>query len=887
MGKSILLAAIFFVFLIPLSYSITLQDLINFFNFDFLTVGINVTSQNDFMTDKDGNNLNDTLIIELATSGNAGNYLVVVDLYDENIITNETNKTLSSGTSKFNISFPAESLTKNKFNYTIKIYSEDYGLKYSKEGIETSYYPNYEEGVKIINISDKSIGSNSLQLNFAINFTKNNFYEIFAYLQYNGSIIFSKINGTANAGVNNIILNFDNETIKSTHYRGSFNLTSIKINNKLVKTGYTTDVYDYRDFAQTSYFSGFSDYGFDADNNGLSDLLRLNITLEIKNDDSYRVEAALYDLFGNFIEKKEKTWPFIAGTNHIILDFNGTNIYGKKLNGPYIVKYAKIMENNSVIDQVNNFYATKNYNYADFERPQLPDLNLAFEISDGYHYGSNNISLNVTMNNTGDKNAFNVFLEIFDNYTYSINKSITILPANEHKKYSVNFVNAPDFELNAIADFDDFVEESSEGNNIIKEIIKINKKPALEHIGNITVNETDTVIVTAAAADNNSDILTFSVNNTRFAQNNNNFLWHTTTMDSGSYAVEISASDGYLYDSKIFEIIVLDRIELDSDNDGINDSLDRLIGRPDSISTSTLNLSFSIGNSANLSRIFNGTQKVEFKDSSTTIVEFDFNFSSATINLSDIIINKQPDNSTGAIVFSIRNMALPAGFTKTFYLDKLNQSKNGICIRDMEMTSIAEISSGCNEEDEHKIECSGTLQDGYNCTYLNSTKKYKVTGLKNSGIRQIDFEKSSETATTPAAFGDGSSGSAGGGGSGSSGSGSCLENWQCISWSECVNNLQTRSCKDLNNCGTSFNKPTEAKACTPEKQALAVLEEKEEKNIEEGDKESKNNAKSSLQGITGLLSGPPADANPTIGVFIVFVVIVAGLFGYIYFTYKA
>ena len=186
-------------------------------------------------------------------------------------------------------------------------------------------------------------------------------------------------------------------------------------------------------------------------------------------------------------------------------------------------------------------------------------------------------------------------------------------------------------------------------------------------------------------------------------------------MDSGRYAIKITAFDGYLYDSKIFEIIVLDRIELDWDNDGINDSLDRVIGESNSVNTSTLNLSFSIGNSTNLSRVFNGTQKIEFKDNSTTIVEFDFNFSSAAINLSNVIINKQPDNSTGAIVFSIRNMALPKGFTKTIYIDKLNISQNGICIRDMEVVSIAEISSSCNQENEHKIGCDSTLQDGYNC----------------------------------------------------------------------------------------------------------------------------------------------------------------------------
>src|SRR3989338_7636119 len=549
MGKSIWLAAIFFVFLIPLSYSITLQDLIGFFSFNFFTASINITSQNDFMADKDGNNINDTLIIALATYGDAGNYLVVADLHDDYIITNETNKSLAAGINKFNISFSTELLIKNKFNYTIKIYGEDYSLKYSKEDIETNHYPNYEEGVKIINISDNSGNNIFLSLNLTINFTKNNDYEIISYLEYNSSTIFSKINETINSGVDSIIINFDNETIKNTHYAGKFNLITIRINNKLVKTNYTTNIYDYRDFAQTSYFSSFSDNGVDINNNGLFDFLMLNATIEIKNGDSYKVEAALYDLFGNFIGKTDKTEFFNAGNHNVILNYNGTGIYEKKLNGPFVLKYAKLLRNNNATDQVTDFYITENYNYINFEKPQLPDLNLTVEVSDGHHYGKDNISINITIINIGNKNAFNVFLEIFDNNTYSINKSINILSANDYKKYSVDFVNASDFEFNAIADFDDFVEESSESNNIIKETIKINKKPILDQIDNITVNETDTVIITANATDGNSDALTFSVNNTKFSQDSSNFSLHTTTMDSGNYTIKINASDGYLHDS--------------------------------------------------------------------------------------------------------------------------------------------------------------------------------------------------------------------------------------------------------------------------------------------------------------------------------------------------
>ncbi|MFH0868415.1 MAG: CARDB domain-containing protein [Candidatus Woesearchaeota archaeon] len=424
------------------------------------------------MVDKDENNINDTLIIELTTNGNSGTYLISIDLYDKNVIKNETNKTLSSGANKFNITFSTDFFTKNKFNYTIKVYEENYSLKYSKENIETQFYNNYETTVNIVNISDKSI-NNRLQLNFTINFTKNNTYEIIAYLGYNNSIIFSKINQNVNAGVNNILMNFNNETIKNTHYIGKFNLTSLKLNNKIIKTDYLTNLYDYKDFAQTSYFAGFSDYGFDLNNNNLFDFLKLNTTLEIKNNDSYKVDLALYDLFSNFIAQENKTQALTTGTNNFIIDISGTKVYNNKLSGPFILKYAKLMKNNDIIDQVNDFYTTQAYNYTNFEKPDLPDLNVSIDASEDYFENNvtYNITFNVTVKNIGNKAAYNIFLEIFDNYTYSRNESLSILSSGDSVKYTTEIINISDIELNAIVDFDNFIEESNESNNVVKKTI--------------------------------------------------------------------------------------------------------------------------------------------------------------------------------------------------------------------------------------------------------------------------------------------------------------------------------------------------------------------------------------------------------------------------------
>ena len=44
--------------------------------------------------------------------------------------------------------------------------------------------------------------------------------------------------------------------------------------------------------------------------------------------------------------------------------------------------------------------------------------------------------------------------------------------------------------------------------------------------------------------------------------------------------------------------------------------------------------------------------------------------------------------------------------------------------------------------------------------------------------------------------------------------GNCTESWSCGSWSNCTSNIQTRTCTDSNNCGTTVNKPAVSQSCT-------------------------------------------------------------------------
>jgi hypothetical protein len=42
----------------------------------------------------------------------------------------------------------------------------------------------------------------------------------------------------------------------------------------------------------------------------------------------------------------------------------------------------------------------------------------------------------------------------------------------------------------------------------------------------------------------------------------------------------------------------------------------------------------------------------------------------------------------------------------------------------------------------------------------------------------------------------------------------CSEKWSCNTWTSCIGNMQTRTCIDSNNCGTSTYRPALSQACT-------------------------------------------------------------------------
>ncbi|MBS3131643.1 hypothetical protein J4212_04385 [Candidatus Woesearchaeota archaeon] len=446
--------------------NMTISQLINSYDYSYYNGTINVTSYNDYMIDKDSNGKNDTLIINLTTDAGSGTFTFIAEIDNgDSILVNSTLKALTASDKSADIRFPSELLSKERFNYSIRINNNNESLVFRKFNIEIKKYTNYETGTAILSTADENVNNNFLRINLTINSTAATTENITVTLAYNSSTISKTEQKTLSTGIQTMSIDFDNETVKSTHFYGNFTILSAVIGSKAFDINTNTSVYNYEDFAQTSYIKSISDGKTDSNNNNLSEFLEINFTIEVKEAATYTVSYDLYDEFDNFVTNISKSQSLNTGNQKIQTLANGTQIYKAKVNGPYLLTYAKLSIGNDTKDILFDAHTTNQSFYTDYERPPLPDLNVSIDVFFDESTNATNITVNIS--NDGTAPAFNVFLDIFDNTTYNNNRSDAFLDVGESIAYKFNITGSSNATLyTAIADFDNLVDESDETNNI-------------------------------------------------------------------------------------------------------------------------------------------------------------------------------------------------------------------------------------------------------------------------------------------------------------------------------------------------------------------------------------------------------------------------------------
>ena len=243
---------------------------------------------------------------------------------------------------------------------------------------------------------------------------------------------------------------------------------------------------------------------------------------------------------------------------------------------------------------------------------------------------------------------------------------------------------------------------------------------------------------------------------------NNNITFYFTDIYNiaGTYSLTINA------------ILNLDSIINDTDADGINDSNDTIYGTTANINTDIFNLTLEVNSSTNISKIFTGVHNTTFKSNGSTIIEFNNNYSTNSINLSKVIIKQQTQVNQSKLL--INGLTLQTNNTKIVYLNFTgNTTKYGsLCIKDEEIFSFTQISSDCNSSNEYYIKSIPYSDANYTITYVNISLNnlVKIQGLSHSGIEQV-----------------------------------CTEDWSYTDW-YCASGFLQRTASDANSCGTQASR---------------------------------------------------------------------------------
>jgi len=523
----------------------------------------------------------------------------------------------------------------------------------------------------------------------------------------NTSIYINATSFDSTSNISSCLLDWNNTNQTMTKL-GSTNNVSCYINKTITGSG----LFNYKVWANDT-----------ANNWGVSAVRYFNVTNTVPNITSYTPSAIAVS---------------VAENSSLQFNHTSTDINNDTLSYNWTLNLTTQSTSSSWLYQPN-FTAAAEYNVtllvSDGKSTDLQSWNLTVNntnrapVFDSYYPASLNISIaepnNQTFNiSAGDPDSDEIIMKWLFNST-NISDSFNYT-------FDGNYTSSGDYNITVV------INDSSVTavKTWLLTVNNTNRAPVLNQISNITVNESELVDINSSgevtATDPENDDLIFNYTSPL----NSSGEWKTNYQNSGTYTITITASDGALNDTQQITITVLE-IE-DEDNDGINDSSDYVSGNSSSINTTLTAITIYINNTATINRTFNGSFAVNITNSSKTILSFDWNFSSSKIlNFSSITLNKQSSSSSKGSLL-VRGINLTSqNKTKTVYVDNVDAGITTLCIKDAEIQTISNISTSCNVLNETLLTCNGTLQAGkYNCTAVENSMRYKITGLSYSGVVQ-------------------------------------------------------------------------------------------------------------------------------------------------------
>jgi len=445
------LTAVFFVlFLLLISFSSagSIWDLIGSYPFGYDSGEIGVSGVSDYMS-------SNFIYFDFSVSDvDAGNYTFYVDLDDVGGIASGELTTYVGSAGVVSVSIDCYDLSgKDQFNYSIRIYDVGGDLVYSEGDFVSGTY-SYEKGFDVLGIGDSDVSGDLIRFDVSLNSSLNSVKNVSLFLEYGNESLFVEGEVNLSKGINSVVLDLDGEVFGATHYVGKFDVVGILIGEVFIPLDLESAVYDYEDFVEGSYLSGFGSLVVDLDGDGLEDYLEIEFEINVKDAGSYLVGAHVYDSYGNYLTTVMGEDNLSVGTRSIFVRINGSLVYSFGVGGPYTLGFVGLDFGESGIDSVEDVEIGGNFSYENFERPALSDLVISFGSDEGF----------VVVENVGGADAFNVVVEVYGS-GYEEGFVVFSLDAGDVKSFVLS--HGGNISLVGLVDYEDLVEEENESNNVV------------------------------------------------------------------------------------------------------------------------------------------------------------------------------------------------------------------------------------------------------------------------------------------------------------------------------------------------------------------------------------------------------------------------------------
>ena len=202
-------------------------------------------------------------------------------------------------------------------------------------------------------------------------------YYVLAWLRHApaSELAWASAGATLDPGTHTIEPVFDGRLIRASGHDGPYDVSRVELrvidDDSLVDAAddaHTTDAYERTDFdpPDVAFSGSFSDTGVDSGTDGLYDLLRISVGIDVEKGDTYSVIGELEGSAA--IAVARETASLAKGSHSVDLDFDGQSIFQHRKNGPYHLRKLRIEDASGTrIDFIYDAHATADYGYDEFQ----------------------------------------------------------------------------------------------------------------------------------------------------------------------------------------------------------------------------------------------------------------------------------------------------------------------------------------------------------------------------------------------------------------------------------------------------------------------------------------------------------------------------------------